>query len=131
MRKQFKLLMIKPLEGCEDYISKILKIGEPYFFYNNYKEDKDWITRKEESLPIDFFTTNEKSSTNISISAIVGKNGEGKSSIIELLIRVLNNFCKVYRFSGDSNNLIYIRGVRAELFFSVSDFVNNELLVCV
>ena len=45
----------------------------------------------EDGLYNDYFVGN-KSNPTISVSAIVGENGAGKSSVIEYYIRLINNF---------------------------------------
>lgn len=128
MKKQLKIIAIRPLKGCAEHILKVLKPGITYFLYNNYEMiDGDQFIRrkKEEVLPIDFFRQKENT-PYISISAIVGKNGDGKSSLIELMIRVLNNFAKIYNFGGDTENLIYIKSINADLYFSVIGIDKDE-----
>ena len=36
--------------------------------------------------------TAEERTIEVSIHAIVGKNGDGKSSVVEMIIRIINNF---------------------------------------
>ncbi|MDO3423718.1 hypothetical protein QWT87_02380 [Chryseobacterium sp. APV1] len=101
----FKLLAIRPLDGCNPKFLKNLEEGRIYKFYNDYKffngEDriddfnykidiksiKD-IERIEvkDTLPKDFF------GKNINVSAIVGRNGSGKSTLIEVLIASIVSF---------------------------------------
>jgi predicted ATPase len=88
----FKLLAIRPLEGCNEKFLKNLKVNQVYQFFNEYKfyfegdnENKDVIKieKLQQSVPDNFYG-NEN--LNINISAIVGKNGSGKSSLIEFFL---------------------------------------------
>ena len=120
----FKVLAVKILPGCNDHIRKVLFEDRWYIFYKDYEvtQDGKWLKRKScVSVPIDFYRVNE-AAPNISISAIVGKNGDGKSSLIELIVRILNNVAySAYRDLQDS--LMRVEGLWAELFFSIDGFV--------
>lgn len=99
-QKGFKLLAIRPLKGCALEYLKVLEEGQIYAFYNEYsfnRENKDDIHSEinsidfQQEIPSNLFTDE---SLSINISAIVGKNGSGKSSLIEFLyytIYVLGN----------------------------------------
>lgn len=99
----FKLLAIRPLGGCDERFLKNLKEGMVYKFYQDFEF---YINKKGAEVKItnDNYTDykNEKISQvkfigkeidlysqpdgpKINISAVVGQNGSGKSSIIELL----------------------------------------------
>ena len=83
----FKLLAIRPLKGCSPRFLKNLEEDRIYKFYNDYsffenKERKVTEIKSEDSVPENLY---EKSELNIQISALVGKNGSGKSSLLELL----------------------------------------------
>lgn len=91
----FKLLAIRPLEGCSKKFLKNLQENRIYQFYNEYQfffdeEEKEVIKIEKlaQSVPENFFG-NEN--ININISAIVGKNGSGKSALVELLYAVFYN----------------------------------------
>ena len=89
----FKLLAIRPLEACDKRFLKNLQKGQIYKFYseytyldvngleieNNFNDVAD-ISFKQ-SIPRDLYNTNDLS---INICALVGKNGSGKSSLLEL-----------------------------------------------
>ncbi len=90
----FKLLAIRPLKGCNKEFSKVLKENEFYTFYNDYKFTPSSNYNVIEAnyiptLPNGLF--NDKVNSNINVSAIVGKNGSGKSSIVELLYAATYN----------------------------------------
>lgn len=91
----FKLLAIRPLDGCNPKFLKNLEEGSIYKFYNDYKfiQDNDGnVTSIEydETVPQELYYQREKESTiKINISAIVGKNGSGKSALVELLVAVV------------------------------------------
>ncbi|MBS5980830.1 MAG: hypothetical protein KIB51_14115, partial [Dysgonomonas mossii] len=129
MEKQLRIIAIRPLENCVPHILRVLKPNITYFLYNNYEmcDNDQFIRNKGEVIPFDFFRL-DADSPNISISAIVGKNGDGKSSLVELMIRVLNNFAKKYNFGGDSQNLTYIEEIQAELYFSYISEKNDEII---
>jgi hypothetical protein len=90
----FKLIAIRPLEGCNEKFLKVLDINEFYTFYNEYKFKS---TSDANEIEIEYFNTmpngffDDKEKNSINISAIVGKNGSGKSSLIELLYAVIYN----------------------------------------
>lgn len=97
----FKLLAIRPLDGCNKKFLKNLIPNQIYKFYNEYEfyigENKvenaingDVVKIKYDpisSLPENLYDIGK---TKINISAIVGKNGSGKSSLIELFIACMN-----------------------------------------
>lgn len=93
----FKLLAIKPLKGCNEKFLKNLKQNQIYQFYNNYEfnyknnnKENEILSIEETSQPVSdnfYYLKNKK----INISAIVGKNGSGKSSIVEMLYAFI--FC--------------------------------------
>ena len=92
MKNSFKIIAIKPLEKCFGKHKKVLKNNTIYYFYQDYfikhlRVENETITFKE-NTPIDLFNNNN---LNINISAIVGKNGSGKSTIVELLFKAINN----------------------------------------
>ncbi|MFL3662533.1 MAG: AAA family ATPase [Flavobacteriales bacterium] len=89
----FKLLAIRPLEGCDSKFSKVLTSGRIYRFYNDYTfydssnkehniEGEVTEIKYKPTVLDDLYKIND---INLNISAVVGKNGSGKSSLIELL----------------------------------------------
>lgn len=128
------IIAVKPCLNCDKRYSKILK-NEFYIFYQNYKEVKGRLVRKkgaelaESDVPKNFF--NDNSDLHMSVSAIIGKNGDGKSTIVELIMRVLNNFAYVAGFTKMQSSLKPITGLCAELYYELngrlySIIVNNN-----
>ncbi|MDB5129798.1 AAA family ATPase [Mucilaginibacter sp.] len=117
----FKLIALKPIKGCDEKYLKILTPDEFYYFYNNYTiDDKDHISFTE-TVPSDFFHRSEDLWVNI--SAIVGKNGSGKSTIIELLFMVLNNLAA---YQPLTQKLIPVKQVYADVYFHSDRFYKIE-----
>jgi hypothetical protein len=134
----FKLLAIRPLEGCNKKFLKNLEENRIYKFYNeyefigddnqeikifgkgNYKKVKNIKPKKEFTVPENLY--GEK----INISAIVGKNGSGKSALIELLIAFVNNLSYIYGFQVNHNGyedvdyLRYVNKINAEIFYELN-----------
>ena len=98
MMDTFKIIGIRVLEKCAPHIKKVLKENSNYFFQNEYVYDNkiQWVKKREDYKLINenFFSieTDIFNDIKLNISAIVGQNGDGKSSIIELILRILNNF---------------------------------------
>lgn len=92
----FKLLAIRPLKGCSSRFRKNLQPQVIYKFYNDYNfvdkfekeiciENDNLFNEIETIMPLKTSTQSIYSSNNIqiNISAIVGQNGSGKSSLID------------------------------------------------
>jgi predicted ATPase len=87
----FKLLAIRPLDGCNPKFLKNLEENRIYQFYNDYEFVLD--ENKKEVIEIKPTPTipNNLYGDKINVSAIVGKNGSGKSALVELLYSGLYN----------------------------------------
>eukprot|EP01090_Pellita_catalonica_P015222 TRINITY_DN406_c0_g1_i7.p1 TRINITY_DN406_c0_g1~~TRINITY_DN406_c0_g1_i7.p1 ORF type:complete len:694 (+),score=91.38 TRINITY_DN406_c0_g1_i7:1034-3115(+) len=92
----FRLLGIRPLKDCHDRFRKNLLPNKLYWFYKDFeyelneKEEIEFINYKE-SCPSDLYNVKNKNEEdiNIHISALVGKNGSGKSALSELFLLAL------------------------------------------
>lgn len=71
--------------------------GQLYLLLDGYEIKEDEVTKSrwrenQDKLYDDYYTENLKGKPHIQVSAIVGQNGAGKSSIVEFLMRLINNF---------------------------------------
>ena len=64
-----------------------------------------------------------ENSPKVSVSAVVGMNGDGKSSLVELMMRLINNCAVDYNLCVSSNLLRRVKGVKAELYYLVDNAV--------
>ncbi|HTA84541.1 MAG TPA: hypothetical protein VK783_16475 [Bacteroidia bacterium] len=132
----FKLIAIRPLEGCSKEYHKVLKLGEFYSFYNNYKFETKGNIKGGEIKTITYKPSiadklyNLKRADNedlfISISAIVGKNGSGKSTLMELLAYCIYNLAfekKILKSYQKGVKLKPIINLHAEVYYSSSGVV--------
>ncbi len=106
----FKLLAIRPLKGCNKKFLKVLKEGQVYQFYNDYEFkheiENDIHSEIKEikytpSISTELYNTD---SLNINISAVVGKNGSGKSSLFDLLFAGCYSIAIHLKIIEDENN---------------------------
>ena len=105
--KSFRIESILISDECDKRYCKILKKGNEYKFYS----DK---TTEDINLYGD----------NINICALVGKNGSGKSSLLDMLYRVVNNFGYLL-FRGSimpgAEEPIFLKGIHASIKFKYGD----------
>lgn len=119
-----KLLGIK-LYSQGKAVNKILKPG--WYPFGAYKSPEfGGYVEREIDIPDevqDIYTLPE-SGPEISVSAIVGKNGSGKSSLVEILFRIINNFAIVLlgaeRARDGQRWLRLAYGVYADLHFEIN-----------
>lgn len=101
----FKILSVTILKESNPKFLKTLRPGS-YSFY-------------DQGISNDFFAH------NVNISAIVGKNGAGKSSLLDIIFRMVNNFSaylvgnSIKRKSADV--IYYIPEIYSELHYQMGD----------
>lgn len=103
-----------------------LKPFTPYFLCDGWHFEGSKIIRSKKKMlyksPYNEYLQS-KNGLSLSISAIVGENGSGKSSLVEFIIRLINNFAT--SIFGEQNmtlafeHLHYIDGVEGRLYFSI------------
>lgn len=101
-----------------DHISRGLT-GEWYFL-------NDWCKRDEETGNVVLNNASHISMMksffhkNISVQAIVGTNGSGKTSLLDFMYRIINNFSALlerYIVRNAAEELYYINNVRGEIYY--------------
>lgn len=123
----FSINYIKIYDDCDDPLKKNVKPGL-FFFNDRYKENGARIEKNDRSianrLP-DFWDK------NINIQAIVGQNGSGKSTILDLMYMAINNFSYLFdrgNLRPGASPLFYVKKLHVDLFFSI-DINNDEGIV--
>lgn len=117
----FKVIGVRALKGCNKHIIKNLEPNTFYAFYNNYKIEGENVIKYEQQVPSNLYAQ------NISLHAIVGMNGSGKSTIIELIIRIINNL-SFYILGKQSKifsteSLIPVKRLKAELYYEKNHII--------
>ena len=117
----FKLLAIRPLKGCSARFLKNLEEDRIYKFYNDYSffENQDGKVTEikcEDSVPENLY---EKSGLDIQISALVGKNGSGKSSLLELLYASCSAIAINQKIIGNKN--VDVEGLKVAIFYNIGN----------
>lgn len=124
---KFKIIALRALEFCDpDYVKNLEKF-KLYYFYQDYRvenqSDGSQLIEYKPTVPSKLYDLKRigKDDLNVNISAIVGKNGSGKSSVVELLFRIMNNVaCKVRNKSEGittiTAQLKNIKGIHAEFY---------------
>lgn len=129
MANGLRIIGVRILEGCPSYLRKVLQEGELYLLYNDYEGDPDNIyTLKkidgevsDTALHLYNQVDAEGHPIKVNVCAVVGKNGDGKSSLIEVVLRILNNFAFQVGFRVDQESLNMVENLRAILYYEIDD----------
>ena len=133
----FRLLSLKVFEDCAACAHKVLQAGASYMFCEDYAEYKDntyTLTKIGEvtdmcchlydcHYKVEKDGMAENRTIAVSIHAIVGKNGDGKSSVVEMIIRIINNFAICCGYRTDHKSLMYNVSVSGALFYEMNNDV--------
>lgn len=95
-----------------------------YYFLEGFSvlEDRILISKERFNKSVhDYYNNSGNSGPHVIVSAIVGENGAGKSSLIEYEMRLINNFSTAlfgeYAKVNGWPHLHYINGVDGELYY--------------
>ena len=84
-----------PIEGELHYINRMQRsLSTANRWFKFYQKAKVSCDGRMVALPNDFYDDGmvyDTESLSVNVSAIVGENGSGKSSILDMMVRVLNN----------------------------------------
>jgi hypothetical protein len=116
--REFAICAIRILDDCSPEIRKVLK--EEWYILNgcccvNKKTNSLELTKGDDLAG--FF------GAGISVSAIVGINGSGKSSLLELIYRIVNNLgCLLTKGKRRraAEQMYFVDGLCAELYYKVN-----------
>ncbi len=114
----------KNLLTAKEFLEPGFKFPKRFFFNDYYKREPDERgnlipNEREERFDSDLFF-----GENINIQAIVGMNGCGKSSLLDLMYMAINNFCFMFergRTLPNTSFLFYIENLYINIYYSIQN----------
>lgn len=114
----------KNLLTAKEFEGKNFKFPKRFFFNDFYQREPDENgnlvpTEADKRLNSDLFF-----GKNINIQAIVGMNGCGKSSLLDLMYMAINNFAYMYERGKErprAQRLFFVKNLFVNLYFSIED----------
>ncbi len=123
LESNFEIIALKILPGSSKKYTKNLIENHFYIFNNNYYVDNEKIEKKKEQL----YKLYNNDNINITINAIVGKNGVGKSTIIEVIYGMIYNFAVINKITNKMLELEQIE-LYTELIFKHNGIYKIRIL---
>lgn len=126
--QEFVIAALRIDPQCKSELRKILE-EEFYFFNKRCVKDEDGNV----VLNPDYHREYNIYGKLININTIVGKNGSGKSSILEMMYRVINNFSSLLvrdTRRGGAYPLYFIDGLWADLYYVIDNGEDGAQLAC-
>ena len=127
----FSINCLEILEDCPENIRKCLK-ADRYYFNDRIRINKnDVLCKNDKSIGVvipNFWDDSEK----IHVQAIVGKNGSGKSSLLDLMYMAINNFAYMFERGyerGGAESLCFVKYLNVKLYYEVNE--QNYVLACI
>ena len=114
--KEFSLSVFHILSNCSPNLKKGLR-DEFYKLNGRCEINRNKVELREENPLIGFY------GSRINVEAIVGVNGSGKSSLFEIIYRVINNLsCLLNRGKRrkTADDLYYVKDLYAELYYVIN-----------
>ena len=112
----------KNLLTVEEFDERGFSLPKRFFFNDFYKRKPNksgkLVKNNTKTNPEYFF------GQNINIQAIVGKNGSGKSSLLDLIYMAVNNFAYMFERGVSRThaaNLFYVEHVCVNIYYSLGD----------
>ena len=114
----------KNLLTAKEFSESGFKFPKRFFFNDYYKREPDEQgnlipNEREKRFDSDLFFGD-----NINIQAIVGMNGCGKSSLLDLMYMAINNFCFMFergRTLPNTTFLFYVENLYVKIYYSIQD----------
>ena len=109
------LVAVRLFNDKNQNVRKVLK--EEWYLLNNW-----YVLKNNELVKNGDELTSHRLlyGANVTVQAIVGKNGSGKSSLLELIYRMFNNLSYIITRGmkrPKAEDICYINGIHAQLFF--------------
>ncbi len=104
-------------------VRKVLK--EEWYLLNNWYvlKNNELVKNDDESI-----SHRHLYGANVTVQAIVGKNGSGKSSLLELIYRLFNNLSFIITRGmkrPKAEDICYIDGIHAQLYFETEGILGS------
>lgn len=109
------LVAVRLYDDTNQKVRKVLK-DEWYLLNNWYTLKDDVLVENDDELT----SHRHLYGQNVTVQAIVGKNGSGKSSLLELIYRLFNNLSYIITRGmkrPKAEGICYIDGIHALLYF--------------
>lgn len=119
----FRIVALEITDTCGKNIFGVLK-DKIFVFDNCFKINKNTVEYSEQKdLPLYTLNKEKYNRLDVNISALVGKNGSGKSTVTEIIFSIINNLSFKFRKQLKKNDLIFRENVAANLYWISSDYL--------